>query len=84
MTRRQEAQAIIEGVARKLRVNRDDPYYDRKVYHFAAKVNERGDVSALCYTRPHAINLKRGQSWTHRAEAVTCPRCRKLLKVGAP
>lgn len=57
---------------------RDDPYYDEKVYHFAAM--HGGNVSALCYNRPRVINLARGQSWTIRPDAVTCPRCRKLLK----
>lgn len=58
----------------------NDPYYDEKVYHFVGKANARGEVSALCYLRPRAINLARGQSWTIRPDAVTCPRCRKLLK----
>lgn len=61
-------------------MRRDDPYYDRKVYHFAAKFAANGDVSALCYARPRRINLERGQSWTNRPDAVTCQRCRKLLK----
>lgn len=59
---------------------RDDPYYDRKVYHFAAKFAANGDVSALCYKTPKRINLERGQSWTNRPEAVTCSRCRRRLR----
>lgn len=58
---------------------RDDPYYDRKVYHFASKIASNGDVSALCYKNPRRINLEKGQAWTIRREGVTCPRCRRLL-----
>lgn len=60
---------------------KDDPYYDHKVYHIASKMNDAGEVSALCYKRPRAINLKRGQSWTLVPETATCPRCRKLAGV---
>jgi hypothetical protein len=49
-----------------------------KVYHLAAKTDAAGNVSALCYTTPHAIDLSRA-SWTIRREAVTCPRCRRRL-----
>lgn len=48
-------------------------------YHFACNVNEDGDVAALCFRRPRAINL-RVASWTIRTEAVTCPRCRARLE----
>lgn len=50
-----------------------------KVYHFAALFSEKGGASALCYVRPRAINLKAGQSWTIREEAVTCPKCIKAI-----
>lgn len=59
---------------------RDDPYYDIKVYHFAAKFNAEGGVSALCYQRPRRINLAKGQSWTITPRFVTCPRCRRALR----
>lgn len=66
-------------------MRKDDPYYDRKVYHYAKQMNDAGEVSALCYKRPHAINLKKGQSWTLVPTSVTCSRCRKMLpKRGAP
>lgn len=58
---------------------KDDPYFDQKVYHMAGLMNNHGGVSALCYSKPHTINLARGQSWTLRAEDVTCPKCRKIL-----
>lgn len=50
----------------------------RKIYHKAAKINGNGDVSALCYAKPRAINLSKA-SWTIRPEAVTCPKCRAAL-----
>ena len=37
----------------------NDPYHDIKIYHKAGKTNANGDVSALCFPIPHAINLKR-------------------------
>lgn len=49
-----------------------------KIYHMAAKMNDAGDVSALCFKRPRKIDLRRS-TWTIRPVAVTCPRCRKLL-----
>ncbi len=51
----------------------------RPVLHRAAKINDRGDVSALCFTRPRAIDLRRA-TWTNRDEAVTCPKCLSLLR----
>jgi hypothetical protein len=45
-----------------------------KKYHWGAKINANGDVSALCFEKPRAINLSRA-SWTNRKEAVTCPKC---------
>jgi hypothetical protein len=56
-----------------------DPYYDHKVYHIASKMNDEGEVSALCYKKPKAINLQRGQSWTLVPETATCSRCRDLV-----
>lgn len=50
-----------------------------KVYHKGAKINARGDVSALCFETPRAINLKRA-SWTYRESAVTCPKCQTILR----
>jgi hypothetical protein len=51
----------------------------QRFYHFAAKVNASGGVSALCFVRPLAINLRRA-SWTLRREAVTCAKCQQLLE----
>jgi hypothetical protein len=52
-----------------------------KTYHFAAKVNAAGGVSALCYRTPRAIDLTKA-SWTNRKKAVTCKACLALLAAG--
>lgn len=59
-----------------------DPRRAMKVCHKARHVSDRGNVSALCYSKPRAINLSRA-SWTLRDEAVTCRRCRALIKAVA-
>ena len=59
-----------------------------KIRHKGAFVDRDGNVSVLCSKEPAPINLlrhflitqgqkasHRRQSWTNRAEAVTCPRC---------
>ena len=50
-----------------------------KRYHMAAKINSEGGVSALCFARPRAIDLRRA-TWTLRLEAVTCPKCMAILR----
>ncbi len=52
-----------------------------KTYHMADKANQVGGVSALCFKTPRAIDLSRAL-WTNRPEAVTCPKCRAMLKQG--
>lgn len=59
-------------------MSKTDPYHDKKIYHKADKMSELG-VSALCFKRPQAINLKRAL-WTLRDEAVTCGKCKKILE----
>jgi hypothetical protein len=49
-----------------------------KLVHMAAKVNENGDVSALCFSRERPINLRMA-TWTLLAKHVTCPRCKRAL-----
>jgi hypothetical protein len=61
-------------------LRKNDPYFDHKIYHYAAKLSDAGDASALCYKQSRAIPLNRGQSWTIRPASVTCPRCRALLR----
>jgi hypothetical protein len=48
------------------------------IVDMGAKINDAGEVSALCFKTPHAIDLKRSR-WTNRKEAVTCPKCKRLL-----
>ena len=50
-----------------------------KPYHYAKMINEKGQVSLLCASRPRAINLKRAW-WTTRPGAVTCVRCLNKLR----
>lgn len=52
-----------------------------KIYHYGQYVNDKGDVSALCFKVPRAINLRQA-SWTYRAAAVTCQRCKRMLEAG--
>lgn len=56
-----------------------DPYHDHKIYHKAKYIGQDGSVSALCFKKPHPINLKR-QTWTLRDEAVTCKKCIAIMK----
>lgn len=44
-----------------------------RTYHLAHKISARG-VSALCFDKPRAIDMKRA-SWTTQASAVTCKKC---------
>lgn len=60
-------------------MRKNDPYHDIKIYHMADKINEQGEVSALCYKRPRVINLKRGQSWVFEAERATCKKCLAII-----
>lgn len=49
----------------------------KKIYHMAAKINDAGYVSALCFSTPRRIYLSKAL-WSIRWVAVTCPRCLKL------
>lgn len=52
-----------------------------RIYHRAALVSDKG-VSALCYKRPRAIDMRpeSGQTWTTDDTAVTCPKCIVAIK----
>ena len=50
-----------------------------KLYHRAAKIRADGNVSALSFKRPRAIDLTRA-TWTIRDAGVTCPKCLALLQ----
>jgi hypothetical protein len=49
-----------------------------RLYHKAALIGQNGEVCALCYKTPHAIDMTKRVSWTIRWEAVTCPKCLAL------
>lgn len=57
----------------------NDPYNDRKKYHMAALMSNKGDVSPLCGKKPRKLNLKK-ELWTLEEGAVTCKKCLELLK----
>jgi len=50
-----------------------------KIVHRAAHVTSDGRVSAICYKKPRAIDLSVA-SWTIRDEAVTCPKCKRIVQ----
>jgi len=45
--------------------------YAPRVYHRAHLISELG-VSALCYAKPHPIDMTKRQTWTTSDKAVTC------------
>lgn len=49
-----------------------------RIVHRADLINSTGGVSALCFPKPHPINMRRA-TWTNRDEAVTCPKCKKRI-----
>ncbi len=54
------------------------------MYHKAALFNSKtGGVMALCFKKPRSIDLNKS-SWTICDEAVTCPKCLKLLMKEKP
>lgn len=53
-----------------------DPF--TKLYHMADKMTADGRVSALCFARPRAIDLRRA-SWTIVPTQVNCSACLKVM-----
>jgi len=52
--------------------------FEGRIYHRVSKLNcKTGQASALCYQKPHAI--PNHERWTLRNDAVSCPKCRKIL-----
>jgi hypothetical protein len=51
-----------------------------KPVHYANLLREDGAASALCFAKPHPIDLRRA-SWTNRRGAATCRKCRAMLEV---
>lgn len=64
-----------------VRMSKTNPF--EKVYHYGKHVNGNGDVSALCFKKPRAIDLRKAL-WTIRPAAVTCRRCLAALKPPVP
>lgn len=54
------------------------PLPPTRVRHRGAAIDERGRVSALCFPKPRAIDMKRA-TWVMSDEAVTCPKCKALI-----
>ena len=54
-----------------------------RMRHRADKINQRGGVSALCFPKPRAIDMKRA-SWTAIDSGVTCPKCLQLIAGRGP
>lgn len=50
----------------------------QRTYHKAAGINDNGDVSALCFSTPRAIDMTKA-SWTTSDNAVTCAKCKRLM-----
>lgn len=55
-----------------------DPYGDKRVYHFAYKMNQNGGVWPLCSARPREVKLGR-ECWTFVPQNVTCKKCLKKM-----
>jgi hypothetical protein len=49
-----------------------------KIVHRAKHIRPDGAVSALCFTQPRKIDLKRS-TWTLDDQRVNCPRCREII-----
>lgn len=52
-----------------------------KIVHMAELVAPDGSVSALCFAKPRAIDLRKA-TWTNRPYAVTCKKCIVKFKRG--
>lgn len=49
-----------------------------RVRHRGDKIDQRGRVSALCFSKPRAIDMKRA-TWVMSDEKVTCQKCLALI-----
>lgn len=54
-----------------------------RVVHRGGWVNSKGQVSALCFKRPRAIDMKRA-TWVGHDDAVTCPKCVAVIAARSP
>ena len=55
------------------------PLPPTRMRHRGDKINANGGVSALCFPKPHAMDMKRA-TWVMSDDAVTCPKCRALIE----
>lgn len=54
------------------------PLPPTRMRHRASKIDPKGRVSALCFPKPRAIDMKRA-TWVMNDDAVTCPKCRAII-----
>lgn len=54
------------------------PLPPTRMRHRGDKIDPKGRVSALCFPKPRAIDMKRA-TWVMTDDAVTCPKCRALI-----
>lgn len=55
------------------------PLPPTRMRHRGDKISEQGDVSALCFKRPRAIDMQRA-SWALSDWGVTCPKCLRVIE----
>jgi hypothetical protein len=55
------------------------PLPPTRMRHRGDKINAQGRVSALCFPKPRAIDMKRA-TWVMSDDATTCPKCRALIE----
>ena len=58
------------------------PLPPTRMRHRAGKIDPKGRVSALCFPKPRAIDMKRA-TWVMNDDAVTCPKCRAITRAAA-
>ena len=50
-----------------------------KIVHKVAAIDREGQSSALCYSRPRAVDLSREGVTLYQDDAVTCQACRAIM-----
>jgi hypothetical protein len=54
---------------------KERPAYKPKIVHKVQFVDQNGNGSALCFKRPHPIDLKTESGVLYWESGVTCPKC---------
>jgi hypothetical protein len=54
------------------------PLPPTRMRHRGDKIDSKGRVSALCFPKPRAIDMKRA-TWVMSDGAVTCPKCMAMI-----